>query len=475
MKKILILLSIVTCVVWIYACKHVTSASFNNYYCGVGSADTICPYLPVEVIEPILHNEGYTTDFMNFTDSATSADSLKQTPLDLFSWQTFLALNWPSDVQGKPKGSIYNDNLSALRVWEHYRDPLEVFGYVNHPLFLHLNAAKQDNNKFLYMTSKSPRNLLEKLPIGSFDEADGLPLVDRNMNFTLFEIKLNHVEDTFITNNNLISVDGIYKYTQTGFQLPASDTLTNAPGMMEIKAAWRILTASDDPALFYCRNAVIYVDSLHTFNHKALLIPNVKVGLVGMHIIRHTTLTGSNLIWSSFEHVNNDPDSLAVVDTSIRWSYYNPACTACTVNTAPPHVAGDDGRYIWQLTQPYAGFYSAAMNGSGTQVKRVNKIFKYTDSVNQKFRTKMAGTVWANYKLIGSQWMIGGEGPKTTAAPPLMANTVQETYIQASASCIGCHSFASVTFTPSDTSKKPINISTGMSFIFNASAHPQKK
>jgi len=115
------------------------------------------------------------------------------------------------------------------------------------------------------------------------------------------------------------------------------------------------------------------------------------------------------------------------------------------------------------------------MNGSGTQVKRVNKIFKYTDSVNQKFRTKMAGTVWANYKLIGSQWMIGGEGPKTTAAPPLMANTVQETYIQASASCIGCHSFASVTFTPADTSKKPINISTGMSFIFNASAHPQKK
>lgn len=476
MKKILVLLSITACVVWIYACKHQQTGTYKNYYCGVGSSDTICPDLPFDVIEPQLKLAGYTTGSINLTDSGGPSDSAEQTPLDLFSWQTFVALNWPSNAQGAPTGSIFHDDLGSLRVWEHFEDPLEVFNHPEHPLMLHLNAAKQSVGKFFYMTSKSPRGLLQKLPMGSFDEADGLPLVDRNLNYTIYEIKLNHVEDTFITTNKLNSVDGIYDYNHSGFQMPRSDSLKGSPGTIEIKAAWRILTAADDTSKYYCRNAVIYVDSLHTITHKPLLIPNVKVGLVGLHIIRNTPNIVTNMIWSTFEHIDNDPDSLGTVDDSKKWSYYNAACTNCSVNTPPPHITGDNGYYIWDTVQPYASFYRTAMNGYGTQVKRVNKVYKFAEYVNANFHNKLKGTVWVNYKLVGTQWEMGAEG-YNKPAPPVLANTVQETYLQSTSSCIGCHNFASVQYIKNVPGKTPdtINVKTGMSFIFPVYAHPQKK
>jgi hypothetical protein len=60
--------------------------------------------------------------------------------------------------------------------------------------------------------------------------------------------------------------------------------------MIEIKASWRILlpATGDDTSRYYCRKATIFIDSLHTRNHKPLLITNVTVGMVGMHIVRKT-------------------------------------------------------------------------------------------------------------------------------------------------------------------------------------------
>ena len=454
-KKIILFVSMAA---GVFACTQLATKSDpgKNYFCNSGGGDSLCRTLPNYVEEVFV--EGYSSTTINFNNPGSN-DSLLQTPLDLFSWQTFVALNWPSDESGKPTGNIMDDDLKRQRVWEHFQDPQQVFGDPQAPLSLHLSMSKQASAKFFYMFSKSRHQL--DVRGGDVIEADGLPLIDKYGNFTLYEIKMNPTEVQFVTSNKLTSYEGIYNYkNHKGFQLPNSDSSKGGvPGFVEIKASWRIMTAADDASTFYCRNADIYVDSLHTIDKKPLIIHNVKVGMVGMHIISNTeNMKSVNLIWSTFEHFNNAPDSS---DTSkaTNWSYYNRACSTCGINQSVPLL----NRYIWDTVQPYAKKYTT--NGYGTQVVRVNKIFRYTDTVNARFRAKLKNTVWANYFLVGTQWQkTDGPPAQATAAPPSLSNTTMETFIQTN-SCIGCHRGATITY-ENDT------ISTGMSYIFPITASP---
>jgi hypothetical protein len=74
----------------------------------------------------------------------------------------------------------------------------------------------------------------------------------------------------------------------------------------------------------------------------------------------------------------------------------------------------------------------------------------------------LQGTVWANYRLVGSQWTVandGSGGKGTINVPSRLGNTTLESFIQVDASCISCHSFAEVIYNK-DT------ISTDFSFLF---------
>ena len=52
--------------------------------------------------------------------------------------------------------------------------------------------------------------------------------------------------------------------------------------------------------------------------------------------------------------------------------------------------------------------------------------------------------MWANYRLINSQWQGGIENPLTENGniPRFLSNTTLETYIQDNASCLDCHRYA---------------------------------
>jgi hypothetical protein len=332
---------------------------------------------------------------------------------------------------------------------------------------LQLKTADAAGAKLLYQDSKIPVDFRTK-DDGSFTEADGQPLADRNGNFALFEIKINKVEDTFITTNKLTTKAGIYKYVagrdsnSRSLLLPVSDTAKGMvnDGAMEIKAAWRILNPAkgDDTTKFYCRRALIYVDSAHTVNHQPLQVW-VTVGLVGMHIIRNISKFDQFLVWSTFEHVSNAPDK-GNEKAGGPWSFYN-SQSSNPVNTPPPHVSSDGGNFRWNATQPYAGLYYPQY---GTQVVREKPIFDVTEQVNKKWQAKLANTVWANYKLVGTQWQINTRGETETPAPAYLANTTMETYMQGNASCIGCHSGASISFSPK--AKDTVTITTDLSFLF---------
>lgn len=468
MKKIFVIIAIAGC---LYACTQIkkggeklaSGSHIYNKFCDSAGVRGPCSVIPIDV------NETFGVGYDSFLDS------LHQIPFDVFSWQTFIALNWPSDSTGKPIGASITDSPNAPRVWEHYKDPTEVFGSTDAGLTLRLGQNKKTGQKFLYMDSKSPRLLhtgqtLDAAHLNGFQEADGHPLIDRNLNFALYEIKMNPIETKFVIDSGLTTTQGIYNLGikhSNAINLPLSDSASKNVGSMEIKATWRILLPAqgDDTARFYCRKATIYIDSLHTRNHQPLLIKNVTVGLVGMHIIRDTRKLSTNATWSTFEHIDNTPDDQTAAQQSNRnWSFYNPLCLNCTPNQAPDTLAGDGGQYIWEITPPYAIKYTVKAPGQsltqtfGTQAVRKYPIYKYTDMVNQLWQEKLQGSVWANYRLIGTQWRLSEVFPSPTA-PNYLANTTLETFIQKDASCINCHSHAAISY-------QNTNIRTDLSFIF---------
>ena len=465
MKKIVIIILIAGA---IFACTQnrsgstKTSGGVYNVFSN-SSPDSLSAQLPIDV------NETFGVGYDSFLDS------LHQPPFDVFSWQTFVALNWPANAQGKPINGAFTDSLNAPRVWEFYKDPAEVFGHPTPGLTMRLGVAKRGGQKFLYLDSKAPHAMstgaiIDMNKLEGFEEADGHPLIDRNLNFTLYEIKMNPVESNFVIDSGLTTTQGIYNYGikhSKNINLPASDSVTKNPGSMEIKASWRILIPSlgDDTTRYYCRRATIFIDSTQTRNHKSLLLTNVKVGLVGMHIIRKTKKLSTREIWSTFEHIDNTPDNPQEAQAGNRqWSFYNPLCLNCVPNAIPDTLKGDGGNYLWDSSMPYAKSYAVKAPGQnlptlfGTQAVRVYPIYKYTEMINHLWQEKLKGSVWANYRLVGSQWQLSEVFPSPTA-PNYLANTTLETYIQSNASCIGCHSAAFISYNNQ-------NIKTDLSWLF---------
>ncbi len=457
----------------IFACTRLTQSPapgsdppIKNCFCSdTTNCQDFCSQLPIDVTEKF--NPGY--------DGALTPAF--QPPFDVFSWQTFIALNWPADARGNPLNCSLNQNTSAPRVWESYTDPAVVFNSEEAPLLLSVNESKVRGQKFFFRLSKSKHPLTNGMaPTGDFgnEEADGHALIDRNLNFALFEIRINPDEVNFIRDSGLTTLAGIDAYYQRNkkknpaFSLPSSQ-FPSTIGAMEIKASWRILDPAkgDDTTRYYTRDAVIYVAKENSADSQAFTV-QAKVGLVGMHIIRKTH-NFADMIWSTFEHMDNTPDDIQAAqtahDTKKRWSFYNVECLACPIDSPPVLAPGDNGHYKWSRQPPYAKNYAMTVPGEegafGTQVVRLNPIYYRTQQVNQLWQAKLQGTVWANYRLVGSQWTLpdDGKGFNTVNVPFRLGNTTLETYVLENASCINCHGFASV-ISGKDT------ISTDFSFLF---------
>jgi hypothetical protein len=455
MKKYLIAATLLTGII-IYACNQNGQGnpassdhyvdSINRFCADTSMPNELCSELPYDINEKF--GMGYSSELT----------PVIQPPFDIFSWQSFVALNWPADSNGKAWGTSIANHTDAPRVWENYKDLAEIFND-GAPLTLQLQDAKSNKMKFFYRTSKSPHKIDS---LGTFLDADGDPLIDKNLNFAVFEVKANRVESDFIAANNLTTLKGIdsistavHHEDQTNRQLtmPSSNAATQADGSMEIKTAWRILDSArggDIYSRYYTRDAIIFISAANSVTGVAFTI-KAKVGLVGMHIIRKTGAF-ANWIWSTFEHIDNTPDNLqqAQMDPTpaIPWSFYYPTSIGLQPNNPVTPFKQDSGRYKFDSTWPYAKRYAATVYGEannaavyGTQAQRVYPIYYRTEQVNQLWRKKLEGTVWANYKLIGSQWATSTltPGKPLPAAPAKLGNTTLETFVLGSSigTCIG--------------------------------------
>lgn len=458
MKKAIIYMGVIltTAVACVYTQKdHGVSADIKPCFCADSlQKEKLCNALPLDVNEKF--GFGYTSVL----------DSNFQPPFDEFSWQTFIALNWPSGGTEPIEGGL-NANKTATRVWEKYDDPAALFAEgAKKTLFLQVNALSKEGKKVLYLTAKSGHGA--GVSLKGFEEADGRPLIDRNLNFTLYEEKVNPDEAAFIRKNKLWfnkNIDSL-NMLNGGFTLPAS-AAPKTIGAMEIKASWRILDPSkgDDTTRFYTRKAIILIPAAQSVTGNELQI-EATVGLVGMHIIHKTAVFGK-MAWSTFEQIDNVPDNPQDAQNthSKRWSYYNPACLNCPVNEYADTLKGDGGFYKWNATAPYAKRYAKSVDGEaggqvfGSQITRVYPVYFRTEQMNKIWQAKLKGTVWSNYRLIGSQWSAGGENIKVANVPAMLANVTLESFMQNKASCISCHSNAHIEY-----NKKKIN--TDFSFLF---------
>ena len=387
---------------------------------------------------------------------------------DNFSWESFIALNWPalSGARGVPN----NPNDQAIFftapngtpvVWGTYKDSFDLFGQKDQrpsawnsptsPVRPCPGAAT--DQKTLIFTTKGDSPLMQT------KEAFSFPLIDQRSNFVYFDIRYDEAQYNFIRGQDSDPTSWLYllknlapkENTQFGVQMPM--TTTSALGSIMVKAAWRLSTSSDDPKRFYAINAQIYNQQTQTCTPSAVL-------LVGLHI-GHKVDPFTEWVWSTFEQVDNVPPD---PDVSPKPS---PPPNGYSFNNGKETPATPNGfNYKPPLTAPG----TPTPTPSPVQVSRVNPIpntpaGQSTRDVNAYYQGLLRGTVWQYYQLVVTQWPAnpgigqgkpfmlmqkGGIYPQNAgAAFPAndAVNTTMETYFQTQNdaagaggnSCMSCH------------------------------------
>ncbi|MEH6578916.1 MAG: hypothetical protein V7731_17780 [Amphritea sp.] len=409
------------------------------HFCDTEPRRELCSTLPKDVLE-------FSKFFIYMLIEQNA-----QNPFDLFSWQSFIALNWPVDKSGS---ADIGSSPESPRHWQTYTTPRELFNYPESELC----TRKQLSQSSLLSSA--------------YIQADGLPLIDQNGNYVIYDIRINPVMEKYIKQNNLHTLSGQKLFQQAGgiidfpkgFYQDPINQLGGSVGAMTIKTAWRILDPENDKQLkrFYVTNGLIEVSAEQSLNNKPMCLP-VTLGLVGMHIVNRTESgNGGDWIWTTFEHVDNAPfadhargpnsihvstslfpeNCAASVNPENRYSFFDASCEDCQANQPPAGIPED---WKWAGQPPYAR-YSDNEPVKPPQVTRCWLPSVGTRYINRAWQDKLAGTVWTNYALATTQW----KGATKSAVfpngevPRYLTNSAFETYLQTAdnGTCLGCHSAA---------------------------------
>jgi hypothetical protein len=387
---------------------------------------------------------------------------------DYFSWQSFIALNWPAATgsRGTPdqpnNPSVFLNAASGTPVvWGTYKDSFDLFGqgdqrpspWESPDSPVKACTTSQAGQKTLIFITKG------NTPLMQTKQAFSLPLIDQQSNYVYYDIRYDQAEYNFIRGQDTDPTSWLYllknlapkENAQFGVQMPMTTTTpTNTLGSIMIKAAWRIKTSKDDVSRFYSTAAQIY-------NPQTKSCTPATVLLVGLHIA-HKIDPFTEWVWSTFEQIDNvPPDS----DISPKPS---PPPNGYSFNNGtdkPPTANGYN----------YRPAPSPVPSPSPVQVTRVNPIPNTppgasTRDFNTYYQQLLKGTVWQYYELVVTQWPFnpglpanggpfmlmqnGGVYPQNAgAAFPVngAVNTTMETYFQTQNdaagaggnSCMSCH------------------------------------
>jgi hypothetical protein len=350
-----------------------------------------------------------------------------------YSWRSFIALNWPAvraDARGKPdRGKQFGD-AAGPRVWSTWKSRYEIFqrdgaapaswasyqgenpcgpGFANDVVTLHSFKPFSDFNQAGFGLSKALN-----------------PLVAQNQTYVRYEVRVNELEFSSIVDNQWYLASNLP--TRTTF-VPFNI------GSTAVKAAWRILTDKDTPAI---RARYYVVPGAAVFDERSGRCTARDIALVGLHIVTKTR-SRPQWIWSSFEHVDNVPGLTREPKPpeGVPFSFYDPS--------GPPTLTPDMPPTTISPRNPPASDRSP----EPMQVVRQQQISRESMATNEAYWNlpQIKGTVWQNYMLVSTQWPTeplpespDNNGVPTPSGGSVLSNTTMETYYQYDgASCMQCH------------------------------------
>jgi hypothetical protein len=347
-----------------------------------------------------------------------------QSFVDIYSWNLFLALNWPAatgNCSADASKSIVNvkSGDGTYTVWQTYMSSDNVFvnpgtqkpaawcsgnGLAAGPrrLFDHeakaVPAAKALGGPFLKISE----------PGGDVLQASGDVVTDQSGRWLRYERLMNKVEYDYITSGHWNAVQ-----LQAMANANPPQPIKIPQGSIEVKSAWKVLTQAEINSKRYFTTKGIVCNTPAGQKTPCDDQP-VTMGLVGLHLVQQTS-NGGTMFWSTFEQVDNDkvffnPSSNSPANTDLAKQPYTELDKTCKPVNLP------------------------------TQIKRVTPIPAAPD-LNAYYQQLLGSSVFANYRLISTQWTTGF-GPTTT--PPHVANITMETYVQGistgnATGCFACH------------------------------------
>ena len=341
-----------------------------------------------------------------------SAPELAQPNFDDFSWQSFIALNWPvaigpdgNPVRGQADTSKSIGDLSVPRVWESWKADYELFQPGGAPPFPWASYQTVNPPCGISTTNGVAQLRLKVLPLiakggsvlpDSVNQAMAGPLIDQHSNYARYEIRLNQTYYEYVSSNKLYLQANLPKYPNPRIQFP-STTQTQPPpnaqgayGVVEVKAAWREMTPQDmnNPEVVQ-RYYIVQATVVDPGTNKCRQAP---MGLVGLHIA-HKVAPFTEWVWSTFEQEDNVPETTPPPAPPPGGYSFNNG------TTKPPTQNGYDPNVSWKPIDP-----TNPPAPSPIQVTRANPILQTTQSLNQIVQGMLANTVWQHYKLIYTQW-----------------------------------------------------------------------
>ncbi len=398
---------------------------------------------------------------------------------DNFAWQTFVALNWPSDEatsrEGNPKplNKKIGEAPENRRVWELYRLPRDVFS--SSPSSQPLACLNSDD------ATKPDLEDRETIKLRLIEDSVKIlqnveqPLVDQQGNYVLNEIRVNNIESQQICRNQWYKVESLQQFdndknrfnfvcSQNGEPSDArvcTESNRDSEGAIEIKAAWRVFDTSnstEEKARYFTskRKFTIQPENIYPPSDSSTIAKSqeLEVGLIGFHIMQKTSKNG--WVWSTFEHVDNVPDSNNPPDSSSYTLYNNHCGVNCPKENHPyanikesrwreeaPHAVTKEGK-VQISSQIFPIKLRTPQLNDANDPKNENLI-----QLNKKWQSELRkispSSVWQYYKLIGTQWLnpFGNLNPAMLPSflqpgNTWLINTTLEPYKQ-NDSCIKCH------------------------------------
>ncbi|NET00508.1 MAG: hypothetical protein F6K61_08005 [Sphaerospermopsis sp. SIO1G1] len=387
---------------------------------------------------------------------------------DRFAWNEFVAINWPLE-DGTPLPKITDKGTPQWLTWH---ESLQVFRpdgsdpQENTPRLCPQNSDKwgnkRGNKRELYLTSSVFSNTVNSDIADEVNQAFTTPLYDQNGKEVRYEIFLNDEEYDYIVENKLYNLDGQIEYSQkyhAPVNFPSGDYNTGELGAIEIKLAWKELSADDIESRFYTQEVLLpklKPDGEPDINKKTGNFKSCeekKMGLVGMHIAQKTK-SSPQWVWATFEQVDNIvvDDTVFVDGKRLHASFHDYTAAGQTLPVNVPPIKRNskgkpdsNGLKKTQVSRaiPITGLAQRVNSEYQQALAEVNSPLQYYELIDTQWPTAPYPSKNSDPKKVNNYGAVAGspfpnnlpEGitRKSTGAPApvYLTNSIMETYFQA--------------------------------------------